>query len=168
MEATVKKTNEAVDVTPRFLTLIYGRQAIKYVDNKTGCSYFEDELCFPKDVDINSIKEEITNDVIYVYWFRSALRASCDDYFMKSRTKKYSSAEEFCKDKIPQEYKAWEEKGVKFRCREFKVCAASNKDRYVPIEIDLGDYWKVVPSDMREYDTAYFTDDYCPEMCYFL
>jgi hypothetical protein len=158
MEAIVKKTNEAVDVTPRFLRLIYGRESIKYVDNKTGCSYFEDELCFPTDVDINSIKEEIMNDIIYVYWFRSD---SYDDYFMKSRTKKYSSAEEFCKDKIPHEYKAWVDEGEKFRYGLFEVRGVS-KDGYMRIE-SFGEYFKVVPSDMREYDIAYFTDDYRPK-----
>lgn len=50
VKARVKATGEIVEVISRWVTLISGYEALKYIDQKTGVSYFEDELCFPKDL----------------------------------------------------------------------------------------------------------------------
>ena len=51
MKAIVKKTNAVVDVYPRVVTSLSGNEALKYIDKKSGCSYFEEELCFPKHIE---------------------------------------------------------------------------------------------------------------------
>ena len=50
MKARVKATGEIIEVISRWVTSILGYEALKYIDQKTGVSYFEDELCFPKDL----------------------------------------------------------------------------------------------------------------------
>ena len=94
---------------------------------------------------------------VYIYWFRSE---SYDDYFMKSLEKNYFSAEKFCKEKINYEYEAWDED--EFTYNTFKVFTTT-EDGFVKINRSFGEYWKVVPADMKEYDVAYFTDSYCPK-----
>jgi hypothetical protein len=60
MKAYVKATGETVEVKSKVITsLVTGKSLLKYVNQKTGISYFEEELCFPKD---------LTNDPDY--WTR--------------------------------------------------------------------------------------------------
>ena len=49
MKARVKDTGEIVEVKSKVVTSFVTRENIlKYVDQKTGISYFEEELFFPK------------------------------------------------------------------------------------------------------------------------
>ena len=50
MKAIVKATGEIVEVKWRYLTNLNGFNSIRYVDQKTGISYFEEDLFFPKDL----------------------------------------------------------------------------------------------------------------------
>lgn len=51
MKARVIATGDIVEVKSKVITsLVTGRSLLKYVDQKTGISYFEDELFFPKDL----------------------------------------------------------------------------------------------------------------------
>ena len=59
MKARVKETGGNIEVISKQVTSISGHETIKYIDQKTGVSYFEEELCFPKD---------LTND--HGYWTR--------------------------------------------------------------------------------------------------
>ena len=50
MKARVKATGDIVEVKSKVTTsLVTGESLLKYVDQKTGVSYFEEELFFPKD-----------------------------------------------------------------------------------------------------------------------
>jgi hypothetical protein len=59
MNAIVNVTGEHIEVLSKQVTLVSGHEAIKYIDQKTGVSYFAEELYFPKD---------LTNDPDY--WTR--------------------------------------------------------------------------------------------------
>lgn len=51
MKAYVKATGETVEVKSKVITsLVTGKSLLKYVNQKTGIFYFEEELCFPKDL----------------------------------------------------------------------------------------------------------------------
>lgn len=51
MKARVEATGEIVEVKSKVITsLVTGRSLLKYVNQKTGVSYFEEELFFPKDL----------------------------------------------------------------------------------------------------------------------
>ena len=51
MKARVKATGEIVEVRSKVVTSIFsGENILKYIDQHTGVSYFEDELFFPKDL----------------------------------------------------------------------------------------------------------------------
>lgn len=50
MKARVKATGEIVEVKSKVITSFTGEYKLKYVDQKTGISYFEEELFFPKDL----------------------------------------------------------------------------------------------------------------------
>ena len=51
MKARVKATGDIVEVKSKVITSsVTGRNILKYVDQKTGVSYFEEELFFPKDL----------------------------------------------------------------------------------------------------------------------
>lgn len=51
MKARVIATGEIVEVKSKVITSpVTGRSLLKYVDQKTGISYFEEELFFPKDL----------------------------------------------------------------------------------------------------------------------
>ena len=50
MKARIKATGENIEVISKQITLISGHETVKYIDQKTGVSYFEEELCFPKDL----------------------------------------------------------------------------------------------------------------------
>ena len=51
MKARVKATGEIVEVKSKVITSpITGKSLLKYVSQKTGISYFEEELFFPKDL----------------------------------------------------------------------------------------------------------------------
>lgn len=98
-------------------------------------------------------------DNIYVYYFKSY---SGDEYFMKSHEKKYdkSDAEEFCKDNIEYEYEAWG--NSKFKYSKFEVFETL-EDEFVKLPRSFGEWYKVVPNDIEEFDYAYFTDEYQPK-----
>lgn len=59
MNAIVNVTGEHIEVISKQVTLVSGHETIKYIDQKTGVSYFAEELYFPKD---------LTNDPDY--WTR--------------------------------------------------------------------------------------------------
>ena len=50
MKTRVKATGEVVEVVSKVITSFTGEHKLKYVDQKTGISYFEEELFFPKDL----------------------------------------------------------------------------------------------------------------------
>ena len=51
LKARVKATGEIVEVKSKVITSpITGKSLLKYVSKKTGISYFEEELFFPKDL----------------------------------------------------------------------------------------------------------------------
>ena len=51
MRARVKATGEIVEVKSKIITSpVTGESLLKYVNQKTGVSYFEEELFFPKDL----------------------------------------------------------------------------------------------------------------------
>ena len=51
MKAIVKATGKIVEVKSKVITSsVTGKNILKYVDQKTGVSYFEEELFFPKDL----------------------------------------------------------------------------------------------------------------------
>ena len=51
MKARVKATGEIVEVKSKVITSpITGKSLLKYVSQKTGISYFEEELSFPKNL----------------------------------------------------------------------------------------------------------------------
>lgn len=51
MKARVKATGKIVEVKSKMITSpVTGESLLKYVDQKTGISYFEEELFFPKDL----------------------------------------------------------------------------------------------------------------------
>lgn len=51
MKAKVKATGEIVEVKSKVITSpVTGKSLLKYVNQKTGISYFEDELFFSKDL----------------------------------------------------------------------------------------------------------------------
>jgi hypothetical protein len=51
MKARVIATGEIVEVKSKVITSLFtGKSLLKYVDQKTGISYFEEELFFPKDL----------------------------------------------------------------------------------------------------------------------
>jgi hypothetical protein len=51
MKARVNATGEIVEVKSKVITSpVTGKSLLKYVDQKTGISYFEEELFFPKDL----------------------------------------------------------------------------------------------------------------------
>jgi hypothetical protein len=51
MKARVKATGEIIEVKSKVITSLFtGKSLLKYVDQKTGISYFEEELFFPKDL----------------------------------------------------------------------------------------------------------------------
>ena len=97
-------------------------------------------------------------DKVYIYYFKSY---SGDEFFMKSREKKYSKfkAEEFCKDNIEYEYEAWGDE--KFKYSDFKVFE-TEEDDFVKLPRSFGEWYKIVPNDMKKFDYAYFTDEYEP------
>ena len=51
MKARIKATDEIVEERSKVMTSIFsGQNILKYIDQHTGVSYFEDELFFPKDL----------------------------------------------------------------------------------------------------------------------
>ena len=51
MKARVKATGEIVEVKSKVITSLFtGESLLKYIDQNTGISYFEEELFFPKDL----------------------------------------------------------------------------------------------------------------------
>lgn len=50
MKARVKATGEIVDVKSKVITSFTGEHRLKYIDQDTGVSYFEEDLFFPKDL----------------------------------------------------------------------------------------------------------------------
>lgn len=51
MKARVKATGKIIEVKSKVVTSsITGEYLLKYVDQETGVSYFEEELFFPKDL----------------------------------------------------------------------------------------------------------------------
>ena len=51
MKARVKATGEIVEVKSKVITSpVTGKSLLKYVAQKTGISYFDEELFFPKDL----------------------------------------------------------------------------------------------------------------------
>ena len=51
MKARVKATGEIVEVKSKVITSpCTGNTILKYVDQKKGISYFEEDLFFPKDL----------------------------------------------------------------------------------------------------------------------
>ena len=51
MKARIKATGKIVEVKSKVITsIVTGESLLKYVDQKTGVSYFEEELLFPKDL----------------------------------------------------------------------------------------------------------------------
>jgi hypothetical protein len=51
MKARVKATGEIIEVKSKVITFLFtGKSLLNYVDQKTGISYFEEELFFPKDL----------------------------------------------------------------------------------------------------------------------
>ena len=51
MKARIKATGEIIEVRSKAMTSIFsGENILKYIDQHTGVSYFEDELFFPKDL----------------------------------------------------------------------------------------------------------------------
>ena len=50
MKARVKATGEIVEVISKVITSFTGEHKLKYIDQDTGVSYFEEELFFPKDL----------------------------------------------------------------------------------------------------------------------
>lgn len=51
MKARIKATGEIVEVRSKVMNSIFsGENILKYIDQHTGVSYFEDELFFPKDL----------------------------------------------------------------------------------------------------------------------
>lgn len=50
MKARVKATGKIVEVKSKVITSFTGEHRLKYIDQKTGISYFEEELFFPKDL----------------------------------------------------------------------------------------------------------------------
>ncbi len=50
MKAIVKATGKIVDVKSKVITSFSGGNRLKYIDQDTGVSYFEEELFFPKDL----------------------------------------------------------------------------------------------------------------------
>ena len=50
MKARVKATGEIVEVKSKVITSFTGEHRLKYIDQKTGISYFEEELFFPKNL----------------------------------------------------------------------------------------------------------------------
>ena len=94
---------------------------------------------------------------VYIYVFKSY---SYDTYYMKSHTKKYLTAENFCKDKIPHEFECWDNN---FKYNSFKIFETT-EDGVVKRNLVFGEYEEIVPADMKEYDIAYFTDQYSPNI----
>ena len=97
--------------------------------------------------------------MIYIYWFRSY---SGDDFFMKSHEKNYLTAESFCKDKVKDEYAEWTCLGLNFKYNTFKIFT-TDENGFVKVNRSFGEYWKIYPSDIKDYDIAYFEDEYCPK-----
>ena len=55
MKTRVKATGEIIEVKSKVITSLFtGKNILKYVDQKTGISYFEEELFFPKDLSDDS------------------------------------------------------------------------------------------------------------------
>ena len=51
MKARVIATGEIVEVKSKVITSLFtGESLLKYIDQNTGISYFEEELFFPKDL----------------------------------------------------------------------------------------------------------------------
>ena len=50
MKARVKATGEIVEVRSKVITSFSREHRLKYIDQDTGVSYFEEELFFPKDL----------------------------------------------------------------------------------------------------------------------
>ena len=50
MKARVKATGEIVDVKSKVITSFTGEHRLKYIDQDTGVSYFEEDLFFPMDL----------------------------------------------------------------------------------------------------------------------
>lgn len=50
MKARVKATDKVVEVKSRSFNSVRGGYILKYVDQNTGVTYFEEELFFPKDL----------------------------------------------------------------------------------------------------------------------
>ena len=97
---------------------------------------------------------------IYIYYFMSY---SGDEFFMKSKEKKYNKfqEEQFCNEKIPWEYEAWGKE--KFKYNKFNIYEC-NENSFIKINRSFGEYYKVIPNDIKEYDIAYFTDQYRPDI----
>lgn len=51
MKARVKATDKVVEVKSRSFNSVRGGYILKYVDQNTGVTYFEEELLFPKDLE---------------------------------------------------------------------------------------------------------------------
>lgn len=98
--------------------------------------------------------------MIYIYYFKSW---SGDEYFMKSKTKEFNKfqAKEFCKKYIPDEYEAWRDNGFKYE--DFRIFETEPKE---PVKLTkaFGEYYLIIPSDIKRYNKAYFTDYYCPDI----
>lgn len=98
--------------------------------------------------------------MIYIYYFKSW---SGDEYFMKSKTKEFNKfqAKEFCKKYITDEYEAWGGNGFKYE--DFRVFETEPKE---PVKLTkaFGEYYLIIPSDIKSYNEAYFTDYYCPDI----
>ena len=94
----------------------------------------------------------------YILYFKSY---SQDEYFMKTKDSKCKelTSKQFAKQYIPYEYEAWGNE--KFQYDKFKVYTV--KDNKVITPRSFGEYYEVHPEDMKEYDVAYFTDQYRPD-----
>lgn len=100
--------------------------------------------------------------MIYICKFRSY---SGDDFYLKTKNKNdtIKDAETFCKTYIPDEYNAWEEENVKFKYGTYKVYTIEEGET-LKIPLSFGEYEIVNPNDIKEYDVAYFTDQYRPKL----
>lgn len=50
MKARIKATGEIVEVKSKVITSFTGEHRLKYIDQDTGVSYFEEDLFFPMDL----------------------------------------------------------------------------------------------------------------------
>ena len=100
--------------------------------------------------------------MIYICKFISY---SGDDFYLKTKDKDdtIKNAETFCKTYIPDEYESWEREKVKFKYHSYKIYEIK-EGKTLKIPLSFGEYEIVNPDDIKEFNVAYFSDQYRPKL----